>query len=64
MPSNLPRLTLRMEQELIDKINQIAEKENRSTNQQITYVIKKYIEKYEEENGQPQNAKLSITKTG
>lgn len=64
MPSNLPRLTVRMEQELIDKINKVAEKENRSVNQQITYVVKKYIEQYEKENGRINSAELSVTKIG
>lgn len=64
MPSNLPRLTVRMEQELIDKINKVAEKENRSVNQQITYVVKKYIEQYEKENGHINNQGVSISKIG
>ena len=64
MPSNLPRLTLRMEQELIDKINQIAEKESRSTNQQITYIVKKYIEQYEKEHGHTNSVELSVSKIG
>ncbi len=64
MPSDLPRLTVRMEQELINKINMIAKKENRSTNQQINYILKKYIEQYEKENGRINSAELSVTKTG
>ncbi|MBD5488357.1 MAG: Arc family DNA-binding protein [Lachnospiraceae bacterium] len=64
MPSDLPRITLRMDQEFINKINKIAESENRSTNQQITYIIKKYIEQYEQENGRINSAELSVTKTG
>lgn len=64
MPSDLPRLTVRMEQELIDKINVIAKKENRSTNQQITYIIKKYIEQYEQKNGRINNQGVSVSKTG
>lgn len=64
MPSDVPRLTVRMEQELINKINMIAKKENRSTNQQINYILKKYIEQYEKENGRINSAELSVTKTG
>ncbi len=64
MPSNLPRLTLRMEQELIDKINKLAEQENRSVNQQITYIVKKYIEQYEKENGRINESGVSISKIG
>ena len=47
MPSDLPRLTVRMEKELIDKVNILAKKESRSTNQQIVYILKKYVEQYE-----------------
>ena len=64
MPSNLPRLTVRMEQELIDKVNKIAHEENRSTNQEIVYAIKKYIEQYEKEHGRIASAELSVSKIG
>lgn len=64
MPSDLPRLTVRTEQEIIDKMNIIAKKENRSTNQQINHVLKKYIEQYEKENGRINNLGVSVTKTG
>lgn len=64
MPSNLPRLTVRMEQELINKINKIAEEENRSTNQQITYIMKKYIEQYEKEHGRISGQGVSVSKIG
>ena len=64
MPSDLPRLTVRMDREIIDKINEIAKKENRSTNQQITYIIKQYIQQYEQEQGRINSTELSVTKTG
>ena len=64
MSSNLPRLTVRMEQDLVDKINKIAEQENRSTNQEIVYIIKKHIEQYEKEHGHINSAGLSVSKTG
>lgn len=64
MPSDLPRLTVRTKQEIIDKMNIIAKKENRSTNQQINHVLKKYIEQYEQENGRINNLGVSVTKTG
>ncbi len=64
MPSDLPRLTVRTEQEIIDKMNIIAKKENRSTNQQINHVLKKYIEQYEQENGRINNLGVSVSKTG
>lgn len=64
MPSDLPRLTVRMEKELIDKVNILTKKETRSTNQQIIYILKKYIEQYEQENGRINNLGVSVTKTG
>ncbi len=53
-----------MEQELIDKINKLAEQENRSVNQQITYIVKKYVEQYEKENGRINEPGVSISKIG
>ena len=64
MPSDLPRLTVRMEQELVNKINKIAQEENRSTNQEIVYAVKKYVEQYEKEHGHVNSAELSISKIG
>lgn len=68
MPSNLPRLTLRLPQDTIDKIKAIAEKEHRSTNEQIHYLIEKCIETYEtRESRTEQKSKLeqsSISRTG
>lgn len=64
MPSDLPRLTVRMEQNLLDKVKKIAEKESRKTNQQIVYIIKKYVEQYEKEQGRINSAELSNIKTG
>lgn len=64
MPSDLPRLTVRMEKELINKVNILAKKEARSTNQQIIYILKKYLEQYERENGHINSPGVSVTKTG
>ena len=64
MPSDLPRLTVRMEKELIDKVNILAKKESRSTNQQIVYILKKYVEQYEQDSGRINNLGVSVTKTG
>lgn len=64
MPSDLPRLTVRMEKELIDKVNILAKKESRSTNQQIVHILKKYVEQYEQDNGRINNLGVSVTKTG
>lgn len=51
MPSNLPRFTIRTEQEILDKIAYIAEENDRSTTQQIVNLIKKEIRDYEEKKG-------------
>lgn len=51
MPSNLPRFTLRAEREVIDKMTEIAKKNERSLNQEIVYQMKNAIRKYESENG-------------
>lgn len=64
MSSNLPRLTVRMEQDLVNKINKIADQENRSTNQEIVYILKQYIEQYEKEHGHINSAGLSASKIG
>lgn len=62
MASELPRVTLRLEQEYIDKLKIMAEENERSLNQEITYVLKKHIK----ENEIQQNVKqeLSATRTG
>lgn len=51
MPSNLPQRGLRMQDELYYKIKYIAKKENRSYNQEAVYILKKYIDEYENQNG-------------
>ncbi|MDF2700827.1 MAG: hypothetical protein K0Q49_2390 [Haloplasmataceae bacterium] len=52
MPSNLPRFTIRTEQDIIDKITYIASEYERSGNQEIVYLIKQRIKEYESEHGQ------------
>jgi metal-responsive CopG/Arc/MetJ family transcriptional regulator len=52
MPSNKPRVLIRTEQEIIDKLDVIAKEENRSRSKTIEYLIKNYIKKYEKENGE------------
>lgn len=52
MPSNKPRVLIRTEQEIIDKLDIIAKEENRSRSKTIEYLIKNYIKKYEKENGE------------
>lgn len=52
MPSKLPQFVIRTDQLTLDKIKYIASKESRTGTQQIIYLIKKEIEKYESENGE------------
>lgn len=52
MPSKLPRFTVRTNQEYIDKIAYIAEKECRTTTKEIEYLMIQKIEEYELENGE------------
>lgn len=51
MASILPRYTLRIPQEYLDKIRYIAEENGRSANKEIELMIKDKIKRYEEING-------------
>lgn len=51
MPSKKPMVTLRTEQETIDKLKYIADFENRSDNKQLEYILKEYIKNFENEHG-------------
>ena len=44
--------TLRIDEELYEKIVKLANMEERSINSQMLYIFKKYIEEYEKENGE------------
>ncbi|MEY8365393.1 Arc family DNA-binding protein [Anaerovoracaceae bacterium 41-7] len=52
MASTLPRYTLRIPQEYLDKIRYIAEENGRSANKEIELMIKYRIKEYEAQNGQ------------
>ena len=52
MPSDLPRYTLRIPQEYLDKIRYIAEENGRSANREIELMIKSRIQEYEQQHGQ------------
>lgn len=52
MPSKKPQFVIRTEQETIDKISQIAKEHERSTTQEIVYLIKQAIKAYELEHGE------------
>lgn len=51
MASNLPRYTLRVPQEYLDKIRYIAEENGRSANKEIELMLKERIKTYENEHG-------------
>lgn len=51
MVSNLPKLTFRLEEELLKKLDHIAAKNRRYRNQEVCYVLTRYIEQYEAKNG-------------
>ena len=51
MKDTLPRYTLRIPQELLDKIGYIAEYEGRTKNKEIEQIIKKRIAEFESVHG-------------
>ena len=51
MKDNLSRYTLRVEQELLDKLGYIAEYEGRTKNGQLVYMVNRLIEEFEEKHG-------------
>ena len=64
MPSEMPRVTLRIEQEYIDKLKLIAEENERSLNQEIVFTLKQRLKEYEEQKGRINTGKLSVSKIG
>lgn len=54
--------SFRTDDELIEKLNIIAEKHSRTRNKEIEYALKKYVEQYEQEEGRINNSKLSVSK--
>jgi hypothetical protein len=52
MASDLPRFTLRIPVDLLDKIGLIAEENGRSTNREIEILVKKHVSDYEKEHGE------------
>ena len=52
MQDSLPRYTLRIPQELLDKLAYIAEYEGRTKNKEIEHLIKKRIHEFEEIHGE------------
>lgn len=52
MTSDLPRLTIRIDKEVIDKLKVVSSKNYRSLNSEIRSALVRYIEDYEMENGE------------
>ena len=50
MPSSVPMRGLRMSDELYLKLRHIADKHNRSYNQEAVYALKQYVEEFEKAN--------------
>ena len=56
MKDNLPRYTLRVSQDLLDKLAYIANYEGRTKNKEIEQLIKKRIAEFEAQHGtSPEN---------
>lgn len=51
MPSNKPRLMTYTTQEIVEKFAIIAELENRSMSKELEYIVKQYIQNYENQHG-------------
>lgn len=51
MTTDKKQFTLRLREEIHDKIKVIADKNKRSLTMQIEYLIEQHIEAYEKENG-------------
>lgn len=64
MPSDKPQILIRTDKELINKLDIIAKKNNRSRANLAETILKQYVEQYEQEHGRINSAELSITKTG
>ncbi|NPV93206.1 MAG: Arc family DNA-binding protein [Firmicutes bacterium] len=52
MTSQLPPFSLRISEELMDKIRFIAQKNLRSANKEIEFALIKYVVGYEKDNGE------------
>ncbi len=51
MKDNLPRYTLRISQNLLNKLDYIAEYEGRSKNKELEQLVKRRIAEFEKEHG-------------
>lgn len=51
MKDNLPRYTMRIERNLLDRLQYIAKYEGRTANKQLEQLVKKCIADFEEKHG-------------
>lgn len=63
MPSTKPKIVIRTTEEIINKLDNIAEKNNRSRSNMAEEIIKQYIKDWESKNGTIKE-NLSISKIG
>mgnify|MGYP003296179958 CR=1 FL=1 len=52
MTSTKPQILIRTTQEIKDKLEIIAEENNRSVSKEVELLIKRHIKRYEEDNGE------------
>ncbi len=64
MPSDKPQILIRTDKELIEKLDIIAKRQNRSRANLAETILKDFIEQYEKEHGRINSAELSVSKTG
>lgn len=64
MPSDKPKIVIRTEQEIIDRLDILAKKQNRSRANLAECIIKDYIEAEEKNNEKIKETKSSISKIG
>ena len=51
MKDNLPRYTMRIERQLLDRLQYIAKYEGRTANKQLEQLVKRCIKEFEAEHG-------------
>lgn len=52
MASNLPKFTIRMERDLLNKIRYVAEYNARSTNREVEFLIRNHVKDFEKQHGE------------
>lgn len=52
MPSNKPIIAVRTTQEIIEKMKVISEENGRSVSKEVELLVKRHIQRYEEDNGE------------